>query len=163
MKKIIIFTILAIASGRGLAQQSLYGAGQLVELRSGSLFTDLSQDPTTNTVDCGQGYQTTNCTFKAGALNATTSITAPQIYGGSSSQFQVNGSGVVTAPSVIPGVLYSAAGTALPTCAAGIQGETAVVKDATSPTYMGAYTSGGAITAAVICSYNGTTYSWLTH
>ena len=39
----------------------------------------------------------------------------------------------------------------------------AVVSDATSPTYMGAYASGGGITGAVICSYNGTTYSWLTH
>jgi hypothetical protein len=58
---------------------------------------------------------------------------------------------------------YSAAGTPLPTCASGIKGQNAVVSDATSPTYMGAYTSGGAITAAVICSYNGTTYFWLTH
>lgn len=69
----------------------------------------------------------------------------------------------ITATSVIPGVLYSAAGTALPTCAVGIQGETAIVKDAASPTYMGAYTSGGGITAAVICGYNGTTYAWVTH
>jgi hypothetical protein len=60
-------------------------------------------------------------------------------------------------------VLYSAAGTPLPSCASGIQGEQAVVSDATSPTYMAAYTSGGGITAAVICSYNGSTYSWLTH
>ena len=58
---------------------------------------------------------------------------------------------------------YSAAGTPLPTCASGIEGQTTVVSDATSPTYMGAYTSGGAITAAVVCSYNGSTYSWLTH
>ena len=64
---------------------------------------------------------------------------------------------------ILPAILYSAAGTPLPTCAAAIQGENAVVKDATSPTYMGAYTSGGAITAAVICSYNGSSYSWLTH
>jgi hypothetical protein len=58
---------------------------------------------------------------------------------------------------------YSATGTPLPTCASNITGQTAVVSDAISPTYMGAYTSRGAITAAVICSYNGTTYSWLTH
>jgi hypothetical protein len=58
---------------------------------------------------------------------------------------------------------YSAAGTPLPTCASGIEGQAVAVSDATSPTYMGPYTSGGAITAAVICSYNGTTYSWLTH
>ena len=58
---------------------------------------------------------------------------------------------------------YSVAGTPLPTCASGIKGQTAVVSDAVSPTYMGGYTNGGATTAAVICSYNGTTYSWLTH
>lgn len=62
-----------------------------------------------------------------------------------------------------PGVIYSAAGTALPTCSSTTKGTTAVVSDATTPTYMSAYTSGGAITAAVICSYDGTTYSWLTH
>jgi hypothetical protein len=38
-----------------------------------------------------------------------------------------------------------------------------LTKDATSPTYMGTYTSGGGITAALICSYNGSTYSWPTH
>lgn len=62
-----------------------------------------------------------------------------------------------------PGVIYSAAGTALPSCSSTTKGTTAVVSDATTPTYMSAYTSGGAITAAVICSYDGTTYSWLTH
>lgn len=71
--------------------------------------------------------------------------------------------GAFTVPAIIPGTIYSAAGTALPSCASGIKGERAVVSDATSPTYMGAYASGGAITAEVICSYNGTTYSWLTH
>lgn len=73
--------------------------------------------------------------------------------------------GPITTPATIPGTLYSAAGTTLPTCAVGIQGEQAVVSDATTPTYMGAYTPGGDITAAVICSYNSTTttYSWLTH
>ncbi len=81
--------------------------------------------------------------------------------------FNVSGSETVSqslgTPAILPTTLYSAAGTPLPACAVGIQGETAVVKDATAPSYMGAYTSGGAITAAVICSYNGTTYSWLTH
>ena len=69
----------------------------------------------------------------------------------------------LTSPGIIPNTIYSAAGTALPACAAGIKGERAVVSDATSPAYMGAYTSGGGITAEVICSYNGTTYAWLTH
>jgi hypothetical protein len=62
-----------------------------------------------------------------------------------------------------PGTVYTAAGTALPTCNSTSNGTLAVVGDATSPTYMGAYTSGGQITAAAICSFNGTSYSWLTH
>lgn len=61
-----------------------------------------------------------------------------------------------------PLTIYSAAGTALPTCTTALKGSTATVSDATAPTYMGAYTSGGGITTAVICSFNGTTSSWLT-
>jgi hypothetical protein len=57
----------------------------------------------------------------------------------------------------------SAAVNPLPTCNAGTNGNQRTVSDATSPTYMGAYTSGGNITAAVICSYNGSSYAWLTH
>lgn len=50
-----------------------------------------------------------------------------------------------------PGLLYSAAGTPLPTCNSGLNGNQRTVSDATSPTYLGTYTSGGAVTAAVIC------------
>ena len=77
--------------------------------------------------------------------------------------FAVNEAGEESATDWNPTTIYSAAGTALPTCASGIKGRQAVVSDATTPLYMTAYTSGGGITAAVICSYNGTTYSWLTH
>lgn len=70
---------------------------------------------------------------------------------------------IVAGPVPSTAILYSAAGTALPTCAVGTKGLLLTVSDATSPSYMGAYTSGGAITTAAICSYNGTTYSWLTH
>jgi hypothetical protein len=70
--------------------------------------------------------------------------------------------GLYFAGVMVPEVLYSAAGTPLPSCASGIKGAQAVVSDASNPTYMGAYASGGTITAAVICSYNGTTYTWLT-
>ena len=61
------------------------------------------------------------------------------------------------------GRLYSVAGTPLPTCNSSLQGAQATVSDATTPTYMGAYTGGGGVTTAVICSYNGSSYSWLTH
>ena len=69
----------------------------------------------------------------------------------------------LNANAFLPGIIYAAAGVALPSCASGIKGEQVVVSDATSPTYMGAYASGGGIAAAVICSYNGSAYSWLTH
>lgn len=63
----------------------------------------------------------------------------------------------------LPGTIYSAAGSPLPACGSTANGEQAVVSDATNPAYMAAYKSGGAITTAVICSYNGKSYSWLTH
>jgi hypothetical protein len=79
----------------------------------------------------------------------------------------IKGPGVVlnaiAVDAVLPSVLYSAAGTPLPSCAASLNGATAIVSDAGSPSYMGAYSSGGTVTAAVICSYSGSTYSWLTH
>jgi hypothetical protein len=53
---------------------------------------------------------------------------------------------------------YSAAGTPLPTCNTGAKGTKAVVSDATIPTYLGTYTSGGAVIAPVFC--DGT--NWLT-
>jgi hypothetical protein len=84
-------------------------------------------------------------------------------FSGVSNNWGVDSSGVEHVSSQIPVTIYSAAGTPLPTCASGIKGQRQVVSDATSPAYMGAYTSGGAITAEVICSYNGSTYSWLTH
>ena len=59
---------------------------------------------------------------------------------------------------VATNTLYSAAGTALPTCNSGNKGTTAVVIDATTPTYLGAYASGGAVIAPVFC--NGT--AWVT-
>lgn len=69
----------------------------------------------------------------------------------------------VTTPVQQSNFLYSAAGTPVPTCNAAALGEELIVSDATAPTYMAAYTSGGAITAKVLCSYNGSSYSWLTH
>jgi hypothetical protein len=69
----------------------------------------------------------------------------------------------MSAPLYLSNLIYSAAGTALPTCAVGIKGAQATVSDALTPLYMIAYSSGGGITTEVICSFNGTTYTWLTH
>jgi hypothetical protein len=53
---------------------------------------------------------------------------------------------------------YSAAGTALPACNTAAQGTHVQVSDASSPNYLGIYTSGGSVIAPVFC--NGT--NWLT-
>jgi hypothetical protein len=58
-----------------------------------------------------------------------------------------------------PPTLYSAAGTAIPACTATLKGALVVVSDATSPTYLGTYASGGAVAAPVMC--NGT--NWVTY
>jgi hypothetical protein len=60
---------------------------------------------------------------------------------------------------VFAGIRYSAAGTPLPTCNSTYHGMFAVVSDATSPTYRGAYTSGGAVETPVYCDGS----SWTTH
>jgi hypothetical protein len=70
------------------------------------------------------------------------------------SQVNVDYNGDVTTA-----VLKSAAGTPLPTCNAAHNGSTNIVSDATSPTYLGTYTSGGAVESPVFC--NGT--NWVTY
>jgi hypothetical protein len=49
---------------------------------------------------------------------------------------------------------YSAAGTPLPTCNTANRGMLALVSDATSPTYNGAYVSGGNVGALALCWNN---------
>ena len=57
-----------------------------------------------------------------------------------------------------PLVLYSAAGTPLPAASGPLTGTVLVVSDATTPSYLGAYVSGGAIVCSVICTGSG----WVT-
>lgn len=66
---------------------------------------------------------------------------------------------VVSTTTVQTKFIYSAAGTPLPTCNSGLEGARASVSDATSPTFLGTYTSGGAVHAPVYC--NGT--NWVTN
>lgn len=65
----------------------------------------------------------------------------------------------MNSPNIQSSTIYSAAGTALPVCAAGTNGMSAVVSDATGATYASAYTSGGGQTRRVLC-INGT--GWTT-
>jgi hypothetical protein len=71
---------------------------------------------------------------------------------------QMGGTGLARPMMLVQTGLYSAAGTALPTCVAGLKGARTVVSDATAPTYNANYASGGAITANVLC--NGS--NWVT-
>jgi hypothetical protein len=71
---------------------------------------------------------------------------------------------VATGPyEVGSALLYNAAANPLPTCNAAANGQQFTVSDATSPTFMGVYASGGGVTASVLCSYSGSAYSWVTH
>lgn len=69
------------------------------------------------------------------------------------------GSGVFqsNAPFVLP--VYSAAGTPAPTCNSGVANSIAVASDATTPTYNGTYTSGGAVRTLIFCTGS----AWTTH
>lgn len=60
---------------------------------------------------------------------------------------------------VAHGVIYSAAGTAIPSCVAGLNGQEAVVSDATTPTFLATYASGGGVVSPVMC--NGS--NWVTY
>jgi hypothetical protein len=61
-------------------------------------------------------------------------------------------------PILAPTVIYSAAGTPLPAASSALKGARAIVSDATLPTFLGAYVSGGAVVSPVICNGSG----WVT-
>jgi hypothetical protein len=63
----------------------------------------------------------------------------------------------MSVPAQIPEIIYSAAGTPLPP-SLQIPGLITRVSDATSPTYLGAYVSGGSVMCSVM--WNGT--NWVT-
>jgi hypothetical protein len=63
-------------------------------------------------------------------------------------------------PVLVPTVIYSVAGTPLPAASDALKGATAVVSDATTPTYLGAYVGGGAVFARVLCT--GLSGGWVT-
>ena len=85
---------------------------------------------------------------------------------GANNLLQWNSTGVqanvnFSAPMVLPTILYSVAGTSLPSCSTALKGAVAVVSDGLSPSWHGSYAGSGAITSGVICSYNGSSYGWL--
>jgi|SRR5271157_1028172 len=67
---------------------------------------------------------------------------------------------VASATPTAAAIVYSAAGTPLPSCTAPLLGASAVVSDATTATYAGAYASGGAQVRRVLCTGAG---GWITN
>lgn len=61
--------------------------------------------------------------------------------------------------AIVADVIYSAAGTPLVSCVPGLKGAETVVSDANGPTFLGTYSSGGAVVSPVMC--NGT--NWVTY
>jgi hypothetical protein len=80
-------------------------------------------------------------------------------YGKTTAAVTTIAGGPIAVAYTMPTVIYSMAGTALPACAAATNGATAIVSDATTATYAGTYTPGGAQMRRVLC-VSGT--GWIT-
>jgi hypothetical protein len=70
----------------------------------------------------------------------------------------VTSSEPVAVPYLLPQTIYSAAGTPLPAATTALKGAIAIVSDATTPTFLGAYVSGGTVLSPVMCTGSG----WVT-
>lgn len=68
---------------------------------------------------------------------------------------------MVESPSFAPSLLYSVAGTPLPSCGSNDPGAQYTVSDATSIPVGNIYVGSGTTTAQVICSFNGSSYNWI--
>lgn len=104
---------------------------------TGTISALIFQSPTLGSTGTTVQTQTTRFTIDQTSARATVPVTGTYLQGTT---------------------VYSAAGTALPTCNGGAEGSRAAVSDATLPTFLAAYTSGGAVHASVYC--DGT--SWKT-
>jgi hypothetical protein len=106
--------------------------------------------PATNQTVYAYGWSVVPGTMCPAFLPTTTPVTTPV-------------QGIVTpaviAPLIQTSIVYTAAVIPLPACNAAALGQRAVVGDATSPSYLGAYASGGAVVAPVICNGSG----WVTY
>lgn len=107
------------------------------------------------TLGAGRGYQWTSGTFAPGNVDTSLwRLSAGVIEVGTSSS--AGSGGALKAANYQAGIVYSAAGTALPSCVAGLNGTLAFVSDSTVSAYGTTYTSGGANNEPVFC--NGTNW-----
>lgn len=89
--------------------------------------------------------------YGRGVLFPSSAATGCVVNASSSSAYQCTSTSVGIT-SNLPGLLYSTAGTPLPTCNTAAKGLHATVSDALTPTYGVAYTGGGTIVSSVLCS-----------
>ena len=104
------------------------------------------------TSNAAGNFQFTGSGYNTGFTNIATAAAA--FGNGTAGDY----SGTLKLAIIQPGKLYSAAGTALPTCNSALEGARATVSDATSPTYHGTYTSGGGVASGVFCNNT----AWIT-
>jgi hypothetical protein len=151
--------IFSPASGSS-ANYSVSIGGEFIPGSGSSSFFGLYVAPTIKGTSTGATTAFTVApTLTATNLTGTNLIADFQSAPGTS-VVNVDYSGDVTMKGVlIPSVIYSAAGTAIPACNAARNGGRTVVSDATTPTFLGTYTSGGAVESPVMC--NGT--NWVTY
>ncbi len=93
----------------------------------------------------------------SGTTGSVPKFTAASVIGNSAIDDGVTTVGVVTstkpvaAPYLQAKTIYSAAGTPLPAASVALKGARATVSDATTPTFLATYASGGAVIAPVFC------------
>lgn len=150
--------------GQSAGAGNTIGYGNVYEgYRAGRYLSDGSTANATGTNSVYVGRES-----KSGAASSTNEIVIGYSAVGGGSNTSTIGSSSTTATFIggvtIPITLYSAAGTALPSCASATKGGEAVVSDSSTLTPGSAYTSGGTYTVRVQCTYNtsGTVYAWQT-
>lgn len=134
----------------------LYAGGQVSIGSAGSTTTTMSGSGTE--VAASNYYSWSSTALSNGTRDTTLCRSAAGVVEANNSTGCGSG-GTLLAAVVQKSVIYSAAGTALPTCNTAAKGIEAVVSDATGPTFLATYTSGGAVFSPVVC--NGS--NWVTY
>jgi hypothetical protein len=92
------------------------------------------------------------------AVNLDEQILASTATSASVAALQAEVTALQGVPILAPAKIYSVAGTPLPAPTTALKGATAIVSDATTPTYLAAYVGSGAVMCRVLC--NGS--AWVT-
>lgn len=179
MKKLLAAALLLLASPFfGQTTVGYHRLGQVLSRASGGAYAVVQPNATVNVTKTSDGTMATIYSDPGLSITITGGTVTADNNGNYGYYIPLNycvtekvsypTSGVITTPNicsnsitspVAPLTVYSAAGTALPSCTSGLKGAIAIVSDATGPTFLGAYASGGAVVSPVMC--NGT--GWVTY